>query len=79
MRFGKIMAAAAALSLTASPVLAQSASALSLGSVGARAGASLDEESDAAGGFIIPALAIIAVILAVVVIADSGDDAPSSP
>lgn len=78
MRFGKILAAAAALSLTASPVLAQSASALSLGS-SVRAAASLEEESDAAGGFIIPALAVIAVILAVVVIADSGSDSPTSP
>ena len=77
MRFGKILAAAAALSLTASPVLAQSASSLSLS--GARVGASMEEGNELEGGFIIPLLAVAAVILAVVVIADGGDDAPTSP
>ena len=53
------------------PIVAQAAPA-------DRTSAEVDGES-LAGGFLIPALALIAVILGIVVIADGGDDAPVSP
>ena len=74
------VAAALAVSMASTPVLAQSAqaSAASL-SVAARSGADMSEEaSDLRGGFIIPLVAIIAVILGVLA-ATGGSDRPHSP
>ena len=76
MRFGKILAAAALVtSAISAPALANPA-AFSVASM--RAGASLEDESNAAGSVLIAILAIAAAAGAVVVIADGGDDAPES-
>ena len=73
MRLGKLLASAAvAASLVSAPVSAQAAAA------DLRTSTKVEGES-LAGGFLIPALAILAVILGVVVLVDDGDDAPVSP
>ena len=72
MTMSKLLASAAvAASLVSAPVVAQAAAA-------ERTATEVEGES-LAGGFRIPALAILAVILGVVVLADGGDDAPVSP
>jgi hypothetical protein len=77
MRFTKAtMAAFLAVSMAGSPVLAQSAAPLS---VAARASATTDDESELRGGFIIPLIAIVAVILGVLAATGGNDDAPTSP
>jgi len=72
MEMRKLLASAAvAASLVSAPIAAQAAPA-------ERTSTEVEGES-LAGGFLIPALALIAVILGIVVIADGGDDAPVSP
>jgi hypothetical protein len=75
---GRLLAVAAALSMigTSSGALAQSAAPLSLGPQ-LRAGAALDEANDIRGGFIIPTLAILAIIAIIYVVTKDGD--PESP
>jgi len=72
------VAAALAISMTATPVLAQSAPSAASLSVASRT-ADTTEASEMRGGFIIPALAIIAVILGVLALASDGGDRPTSP
>ena len=75
MRFGKLgMAAIAATSLIATPVLAQAAQP-------ERAGAATADESELAGGsgIIIAVLAAAAIIGGIVIAADGSDDTPTSP
>jgi hypothetical protein len=67
----KTLAAVAAASLVGAPVVAQAAA--------ARAGTPVEEGENIAGGWFIPALAIIAIILGIVVLVDDGDDLPTSP
>ena len=74
------VAAALAVSMASAPVLAQTAqtSAAPL-SVAARSGGDLlGDTSDLRGGFIIPLVAVIAVILGVLA-ATGGSDRPHSP
>ena len=72
MEMRKLLASAAvAASLVSAPIAAQAAPA-------ERTSSKVDGES-LAGGFLIPALALVAVILGIVVVADGGDDAPVSP
>ncbi len=74
------VAAVLAVSMASTPVLAQTAqtSAASL-SVAARSGADMsDEASDLRGGFIIPLVAVVAIILGILA-ATGGGDRPSSP
>ncbi len=74
------VAAVIAASMASTPVLAQTAqtSAAPL-SVAARSGAAVsDEASDLRGGFIIPLVAIVAIILGVLA-ATGGSDRPHSP
>lgn len=84
MRLVKLsMAAVAALSMATTPVLAQAASPASKLSVTkaasvSRTGAPVSDASNARGGFIIPAIAVIAIILGILA-ATGGDDKPSSP
>jgi hypothetical protein len=82
MSFGKVsMAAVVALSMTSAPVLAQTAtpaSKLSVASSQARAGATLDNQSELGGGFIIPLLALAAIIAGILVVLDDNDE-PTSP
>tara|TARA_B100000953_G_scaffold91690_1_gene74742 strand:+ start:1245 stop:1472 length:228 start_codon:yes stop_codon:yes gene_type:complete len=75
MRLGKVLTAAAAVSLVATPALAQAAPSVE------RIGASQSEDSELAGGsgIIIAVLAAAAVIAAIVVAVDGGDDEPVSP
>jgi hypothetical protein len=70
------VAAALALSMASTPVLAQSAAPLS---VAARAGATTDDANDLRGGFIIPLIAVVAIILGILAATGGGDDRPHSP
>lgn len=74
------VAAALAVSMVSTPVLAQTAQASAAPlSVAARSGADFSgEASDLRGGFIIPAVAIVAIILGILA-ATSGSDRPHSP
>ena len=80
MRLAKMMTALAACSLAVSPAIASSAaSKLSLsGSDAVRASTDTGRSSEAAGGFLIPLLAVVAVIGGILVLVD-GDDTPDSP
>ena len=75
------VAAALAVSMASTPVLAQSAQASAAPlSVAAFSGeTSSSQSSDLRGGFIIPLVAIIAVILGVLAATGGGNDRPSSP
>lgn len=79
MSLGKLsVAAAVALSMTSAPVLAAASPASSL-SV-ARAGATMSEESElGTGGFLIPLLALAAIIAGILVVIDDNDEEPESP
>lgn len=73
MKLGKLLASATvAASLVSAPVMAQAATA------DLRSSADVEGER-LSGGFLVPALAILAVILGVIVLVDDGDDAPVSP
>jgi hypothetical protein len=72
------IAAILAVSMASTPVMAQQGSAAAL-SVAARSGASTDENSELQGGWFIPLLAAVAVILGIIVLVDGGGDRPSSP
>lgn len=72
MRFRNVLAATAAAMLASAPIAAQAAEA-----AGARDGTPVEGE-EIGGGFIVPLIAALAVIVAVVLIAD-GDDEPASP
>lgn len=72
-----IVAAIGAASLVTVPVPAIAASALSVAQPAQRAGAELQEASAIRGGFILPALGILLVAAALVLLLD--DDEPASP
>lgn len=69
------VAAILAVSMASTPVLAQSAAPLS---VAARTGATTEDSSDLRGGFIIPAIAVVAIILGILALT-GGSDRPHSP
>ncbi len=71
------VAAILALSMASTPVLAQS-SAASL-SVAARSSAATSDESEIRGGFLIPAVAVIAIILGILTLTGGGEEGPHSP
>jgi hypothetical protein len=75
MRFAKVMTVLVACSMAATPALAaSSASKLSVaGSAGERASTDAGESNEAIGGFLLPAIAIIAIIGAVLIISDDSD------
>ena len=76
MTFTKLLAGAAALSLTAAPVVAQAASQ----PAPSRDGAALASDSEnLRGGFIIPLIALIAIILGILAATGGNDDLPHSP
>ena len=79
MGFGKVSAAIVALSMTSAPVLANATPASSLSVSQARAGAALEDESQLGGGFIIPLLALAAIIAGILVVIDGDGDEPVSP
>lgn len=72
------VAAMLAVSMVSAPVLAQTGSASSL-SVAARSGAEMDDANNIRGGFIIPAVAVIAIILGILTLTRGGGDRPHSP
>lgn len=79
MRFAKTLMAAAAMSLAVAPAMANSASKLSISSSQpARATTVAGESNELRGGFIIPLVALVAVILGILA-ATSGDSEPDSP
>ena len=48
-------------------------------SVAARSGATTEDDSELRGGFIIPAVAVVAIILGILALTGGGDDRPHSP
>jgi hypothetical protein len=71
------VAAMLAVSMAGTPVLAQSSAAPL--TVAARSGADTGEASELRGGFLIPAIAIIAIILGILAATNNGGDPPHSP
>lgn len=69
------VAAILAVSMATTPVLAQSAASLSVAS---RSGATTSDESELRGGFIIPAVAVVAIILGILALTGGGKR-PTSP
>ena len=72
------LAAVLAVSMAGTPVLAQTAPSAASLSVAERSGAATSDANELRGGFIIPLIAIIAVILGILA-ATGGGDRPSSP
>lgn len=79
MNFKRFIAASAAIALMTTPVVAAAQStAATVSTEVSPASESVDEGSQLRGGFIIPLIAIIAIILGI--LAATGDnDAPESP
>jgi hypothetical protein len=77
MKFTNILAAGAACCLAASPVVAHAAPQ----ALPDRAGAEVaDAENFGGGGFLVPLLALIAIVLGILAATSgSGDDLPTSP
>jgi hypothetical protein len=74
MKMKVALAAVVATSLLGAPVAAQAAAANA-----ARTSSPVDEGENIQGGWFLPVLAIIAVLLGIVVLADGGNELPSSP
>jgi hypothetical protein len=76
MKLTKLMAAAVAMSLTTAPIVAQAASQ----PVPAREGSTLSSSSEnLRGGFIIPVIAVVAIILGILALTGGNNDRPHSP
>jgi hypothetical protein len=73
------VAAVLAVSMASTPVLAQSASSAAPLSVAARSDATTAGASELRGGFIIPAIAIIAIILGILALTGGHGSRPHSP
>jgi hypothetical protein len=73
------VAAALAVSMASTPVLAQTASSAAPLSVAARSGATTSNANDMRGGFIIPLIAVIAIILGILAATQGNNDRPHSP
>ena len=75
MKLNSILAAGAALSLAAAPVAAQAATAAA-----PRAGAEVSDAENLRGGFIIPLIAVVAILLGILAATNGDDDdLPHSP
>ena len=72
------IAAILAVSMASTPVMAQQTSAAAL-SVAARSGATTEQTNELRGGFIIPVIAIVAVILGILALTGGNNDRPHSP
>jgi hypothetical protein len=83
MRFSKpLIAAALAISMSGTPVLAQSAAPLSIAaplSVAARSGAPTDNANQFDNERLLPALVIIAILAAAILVSHNQDGVPHSP
>lgn len=76
---GKVLASVAAAALVAAPVAAAPNPAASLSVAhSARAGTATNNSSELRGGFVIPLVALVAVILGIIA-ATSGHERPRSP
>lgn len=74
------VAALLAASMSSAPVLAQtSATASSLSVASARAGESTESSSELRGGFIIPLIAVVAILLGILAAVGGNDEGPRSP
>jgi hypothetical protein len=72
------LAAMLAVSMAGTPVLAQTAPSAAPESVAARSGAATSDANELRGGFIIPLIALIAIILGILAATRNGDR-PESP
>ena len=72
------LAAMLAVSMAGSPVLAQTAPSASPLSIAERSGAETSDANELRGGFLIPLVAVIAIILGLLAAFSDGDD-PTSP
>lgn len=81
MRIKALIAATVAMSLAATPALANPASSLSIaGSSSARAGAPGDHSSRLAGSATLPIVLALAIIgVGIYIAVDDNDDSPDSP
>ena len=68
------LAAALAVSMVGAPVMAQTQPAPVQ-----RSGASMEDSSELRGGFIIPLIALVAIILGILAATHDGGDRPKSP
>lgn len=73
------VAAVLAVSMASTPVLAQAASSAAPLSVSARSGATTGNANELRGGFIIPLIAIIAIILGILAATSGHGERPHSP
>jgi hypothetical protein len=73
------VAAALAVSMASTPILAQTASSAAPLSVAARSGATTSDANEMRGGFIIPVIAVVAIILGILAATNGGGDRPHSP
>jgi hypothetical protein len=73
------VAAVLAVSMAGTPVLAQSAPSAAPLSVSARTGAATHDANGIRGGFVIPAVAIIAIILGILAATGGHNSRPHSP
>jgi hypothetical protein len=75
MSFRKVsLAAMLAVSMVGAPVLAQTSAAAPV-----RSGAAMEDANELRGGFIIPLIALIAIILGILAATNSDGDPPTSP
>lgn len=70
------VAALLAVSMASTPVLAQSAASLSVAS---QSGAASSDANEIRGGFLIPAIAVVAIILGILALTGGNGDRPHSP
>jgi hypothetical protein len=73
------VAAVLAVSMASTPVLAQSAQSAAPLSVAARSGATTSDENELRGGFIIPVIAVVAIILGILAATGGHGSRPHSP
>jgi hypothetical protein len=74
MKMKQALAALAATSLVAAPAVAQAAAAEA-----ARTASPVGDSENLQGGWLVPALAIVAILLGILAITSGGDDLPTSP
>lgn len=74
MKMKNTLAALVATSLVGAPIVAQAAAAEA-----ARIGSPVEGAEELQGGWFLPALAILAIILGIIVLIDDGEDLPTSP
>ncbi len=73
------LAAVLAASMASTPVLAQVAETSLPVAQSARSGAEMTDANELRGGFVVPLIAIIAIILGILAATNGGGDRPHSP